>query len=155
MGPPPAHLGVTSHAQIEGEASREHMGRRDHLGHQEVGMVHVREGAAASGQGWVRLVERRRDLEEVLPYQAQEGLVRDRAEAAARSVVAGEGQEVLKADGRGEGRVRVLQHLEAGVRGEPGEGEGGAAARCRDEGEGEAKLRAVVRTETATTAMGR
>lgn len=155
MDPPPAHLGVTSHAQIEGEASREHMDRRDHLGHQEAGMVRVHEGAAASGQGWVRLVERRRDLEEVLPCQVQEGLVRDRAEAAARSVVAGEGQEVLKADGRGEGRDQVLRHLGAGVRGEPGEGEGGAAAHCQDEGEEEAKQRAAVRTETATTAMGR
>lgn len=155
MDPLPAHLGVTSHAQTEGEASHEHMGRRDHLGRQEAGMAHVRVGAAASGRGWARLVERRRGLEGVLPCQAQEGLVRDRVEAAARSVVAGEGQEVLKADGHGEGRDRVLQHPEAGPRGEPGEGEGGAAAHCQDEGEEEAKLRAAVRTETATTAMGR
>lgn len=153
MDPPPAHLGVTSHAQIEGEASHEHMGRRDHLGHQEAGMVRVHEGAAAFDQGWVHLAERRRDLEEVLPCQAQEDLVRDRVEAEARSVVAGEGQEVLKAGGRGEGRDQGLQHPGAGVRDEPGEG--GAAAHCRDEGEEGVKLRAAVRTETATTAMGR
>lgn len=151
----PEDPGATSHARIEGEASHERKRQRDHPDPQEADMARVREGEEASDQEWVRLVGRRRELEEVLPYQVREGPGKDRVEAAARNAVAGEVQEARKADERGEGRDQDLRHPEAGVHGEPVEGEEGAVARCLGEGEEGGWPGAAVRTETATRVTAR